>query len=149
MNLRPSEIFYTQDSISNYFGMSTTHSDMLIGETLDDLINGSATVSSIPTIGVFRLEGKWFTLDNRRLWVFRKAEKLGTIDSIPVYTTSISEMDPNKFTTCNEGLSVDVRGNAGGSVWRRRRTRRSRNQYQDHYSEASNRMDNFSETTIF
>lgn len=44
-----------------------------------------------------------------------------------------------------------VRGNAGGSAWRRRSTGRSRNQYQDHNSQSLNRtnLDNYPETTIY
>lgn len=145
MDLRPSEIFYTQNSISNTFGKSTSHRYMYIGDTLDELINGSATVTSIPKIGVFRQEGKWFTVDNRRLWVFREAEKLGILTFVPVYETSI--MDLNKFTTFNGGISVRVRGNVGGSAWRRRSTE-SRNPDQNNSSRALNQT-NFPETTRY
>ncbi|CAC5413378.1 unnamed protein product [Mytilus coruscus] len=150
MFLKPSDIFYTQDSISNYFGKSTSHSDTHIGDTLDELINGTADVTSIPRIRVFCLNGKWFTPDNRRLWVFRKAEKHGILHSIPVYEISICEVDPDKFTSCNEGSSVSVRGNAGGKAWRRISKKRSKNQYQTHYSESLNgtNSDNYPETTI-
>ena len=37
MELRPSQIFYSQDSILNKFGYKTLHAKMCIGETLDDL----------------------------------------------------------------------------------------------------------------
>lgn len=128
MYLRPSEIFYSQDSISNTFGLSTSHCYTYIGETLDDLINGSAKVTSIPRISVIWWKGKWFTQDNRRLWVFKKAEVLGIITSIPVYETF--GVNSIKFTTYNEGSCVRVRGNAGGIAWRRLSKERSNNQYQ-------------------
>lgn len=89
--------FYTQDSISNYFGRSTRHRDMCIGDTLDELINGLATVASIPIIGVCWWKGKWFTHDNRRLWVYRKEGELGIINLIPVYEPFA--VNPMKFTT--------------------------------------------------
>jgi len=35
--LRPSDIFYSQDSISNTFCKKTFHSNTFIGKTLDDI----------------------------------------------------------------------------------------------------------------
>jgi hypothetical protein len=54
-----------------------THENICIGETLDELLNGHCNVESIPKISVAQRNGKWFTSDNRRLWVFRKAEEIG------------------------------------------------------------------------
>jgi len=38
--LRPSEIFYSQDSINNTFDRKSQHSYKYIGETLDDICEG-------------------------------------------------------------------------------------------------------------
>jgi hypothetical protein len=84
MELKPSEIFYSQDSIMNKFGDYTAHGDTYIGETLDQLLNGNCNVQSIPEISVVQMHGKWFTSDNRRLWVFRKAEEIGFLKQIEV-----------------------------------------------------------------
>jgi hypothetical protein len=67
MELRPSEIFYSQDSIMNKFGDDTQHGNTYIGETLDQLLNGQCNVQSIPNISVEQRNGKWFTSDNRRV----------------------------------------------------------------------------------
>ena len=52
--------------------------------------------------------GKWFTADNRRLWVFRDLERLGKCTTIPVRI--IINIPVGKFTTKNGGTSVRVRG---------------------------------------
>lgn len=143
MYLKPSDIHFSQDSISNTFGKKTQHRNTYIGETLDELINGTATVFSIPTISVFTHKGKWFTSDNRRLWVFRKAEELGILRSIPVSENllSIIGIKTPKLTTKNGGLSVSVRGNdPGGHTWRQLNEERSRNQYHNN-THLSNRME--------
>lgn len=93
-----------------------------IENTLDELINGLATVASISIIGVCWWKGKCFTHDNRRLWIYRKAEELRIINLIPVYGTF-----PMKFTTYNEGQRVSVRGDAGGISWRRLTQERYKN----------------------
>ena len=69
--LAPSEIRYSQDSISNTF-----RSGQNIGETLDEIVSDPDTANRIPKISVFNKDDKWFTSDNRRLWVFKKAEEI-------------------------------------------------------------------------
>ena len=100
----------------NRFGDYTPHGNTYIGETLDQLLNGHCNVGSIPNISVVERNGKWFTSDNRRLWVFRKAEEIGFLKSIYVNETYYIRDD--KFTTENGGTSIRVRGSPGGSVWR-------------------------------
>ena len=114
MMLRPSDIYFSQDSINNVFNKRCPHSHKNIGGTLDDLCDGRISVTNIPIISVTYMAGKWFTGDNRRLWVFRHLERLGQCETIPVYVTSY--IPGNKFTTLNGGASVKVRRNPGG-VW--------------------------------
>jgi hypothetical protein len=112
MELKPSEIFYSQDSIMNKFGDYTPHGDTYIGETLDQLLNGHCNVLSIPNISVVQMNDKWFTSDNRRLWVFRKAEEIGFLKKIEV--EEIGYIRDNKLTTENGGTSIRVRGGGPG-----------------------------------
>ena len=123
MELRPSEIFYSQDSIGNKFGEYTPHRKTYIGETLDQLLNGHCNVESIPNISVVERNGKWFTSDNRRLWVFRRAEEIGFLKSIYVNETYYIKDD--KFTTKNGGTSIRIRGRGpGGSRWKTWKSKR-------------------------
>ncbi|XP_061188837.1 uncharacterized protein LOC133196979 [Saccostrea echinata] len=117
MELKPSEIRYSQDSIARYFGRSTSHPFQPIGQTLDSILSGQCNVNAIPKISVVSRHGRWYTTDNRRLWVFQKAEERGYCDKITVYNAYY--IDEEKFTTTNEGRSVTVRGDPGGYLWRR------------------------------
>ena len=117
MYLRPSEIRFSQDSIGSTFGRCTSHPYRPIGETLDDILNGHINVHSIPSISVVKQNGLWFTADNRRLWVFQEAEKRGKCDKI--YVRESGYINYNKMTTLNDGVSVYVRGNPGGYIWKR------------------------------
>ncbi|CAG2201989.1 unnamed protein product [Mytilus edulis] len=92
-------------------------------------INGTVNLNYIPLISVFIYNNNWYTTDNRRLWVFRKAEELGILSYIFVsqvqYTNSI------KLTTTNDGLTVRVRrNNPGGQTWRRLSDERYTNPHQ-------------------
>ena len=57
MELRPSQIFYSQDSILNRFGDYTRHANMNIVETLDDLLVGRCNVDDILTMNVMKMNG--------------------------------------------------------------------------------------------
>ncbi|XP_064604001.1 uncharacterized protein LOC135469310 [Liolophura sinensis] len=114
-HLRPSDIFFTQRCVSNHFKKGTAHSGYSIGLTLDDLCTGRCTVSDIPTINVMWEHGKWWTADNRRLWVFRQYERLGGCTTIPVIRTYW--IDPRKKSTMNGGESVEIRNNFPGGTW--------------------------------
>jgi hypothetical protein len=117
MELRPFQIFYSQDSISNKFGDYTRHAKMCIGETLDHLLVGRCNVEDILTMRVMETNGKWFTSDNRRLWVFRTAEEIGFLKTVKVKVISLKP--DKKFTTVNHGQSVRVRKDGpGGKIWR-------------------------------
>lgn len=117
MFLKPSEIRFSQDSIGNSFGGYTSHPFRRIGQTLDDILTGRCNADSIPRISVMNRNGLWFTADNRRLWVFQQAEKRGKIEEIYVSVTFYINF--NKFTTENNGMSVRVRGDPGGYLWRK------------------------------
>lgn len=117
MFLKPSEIRFSQDSVGNTFGGYTSHPFRCIGQTLDDILSGRCEVDSIPRISVMKRDGQWFTADNRRLWVFQQAEKRGKIEEIYVSVTFYISF--NKFTTENNGMSVRVRGDPGGNLWKR------------------------------
>lgn len=70
MELRPSEIFFSQATVKDHFrrGFRTIYA------TLEQCMNDPDVINDIPKITVCRKDGKWFTLDNRRLWVFRQLE---------------------------------------------------------------------------
>ncbi|XP_064596224.1 uncharacterized protein LOC135462865 [Liolophura sinensis] len=120
IELRPSNILYTQDSIKNTFTFQ--HEGTPIGETLDDLCNGVCDICDIPPIRVSFQDGRYWSGDNRRLWVFRQFERLGGCDKIRVKEVNWSAINPDKFTTENGGVEVRVRGYRGdpGGSWHRR-----------------------------
>ncbi|KAK3596680.1 hypothetical protein CHS0354_038913 [Potamilus streckersoni] len=103
MRLKTSEIYFSHDTINNRFKNHGT-----IGSVLDK-IYGVMSIEDIPKISVTKRNGKWFTTDNRRLWIFRQLENLGKCPEIDVLERS--DIPDRKFTTKNGGVSVTVRGN--------------------------------------
>ena len=102
--MKPSNIYYSQDSIKDKFDNGYT-----IYGTYNACVKHTFVIDKIPTIRVCQIGGKFYTLDNRRLWVFRKLEANGYITNIPVRTVSRSQLPDRKFTTTNGGTDVTVR----------------------------------------
>uniref|UniRef100_A0A0L8FR60 Uncharacterized protein n=1 Tax=Octopus bimaculoides TaxID=37653 RepID=A0A0L8FR60_OCTBM len=95
ITLSPKEIRYTQDSISSCFQNGNEIQDLI-----SEIIRGQTTTHEIRTIRVFDKDGKYYSLDNRRLYVFKEVQRL---------IKSAKFEDKDKFTTRNNGLSIQVR----------------------------------------
>lgn len=86
VTLQPYDIRFTQNSISNKirWKINGKLQNVLLGTILDDLIDGKLSISSMPKISVFQTgnydfynpnhEPKWFSWDNRRLWLFHRLQ---------------------------------------------------------------------------
>ena len=99
----PTEIRFTQDSISNKFKDGTS-----VKGLIDDLKAGNITSEDIPAIRVFEKDGKIYSLDNRRLKAFQDA-------GVPIRIQKATNKEvalelPDKFTTDTDGISIIVRG---------------------------------------
>lgn len=72
--LRPKDISFTKKLIPSVFD-----NGILVQETLQQLLNEEILLEDIPTIDVVwcREKWQWYTLNSRRLWVFRELEKKG------------------------------------------------------------------------
>ena len=88
IQLAPSDIYYSQRSISNCFTCNgTKHAGKTLAETVNDILLGRCRITEIPRISVVRKGDVWVTADNRRLWVFRILESLGQCDTVTVKVT--------------------------------------------------------------
>ncbi|RUS20773.1 hypothetical protein BC937DRAFT_94421 [Endogone sp. FLAS-F59071] len=66
--LDPSQVRYTQENIFDKFT-----NNIPIKDTLHDILHGFLDADDLPPIRVWLHEGEWYSLDNRRLWVLRRA----------------------------------------------------------------------------
>ncbi|MFF3755870.1 RHS repeat domain-containing protein [Streptomyces sp. NPDC002185] len=99
--ISPKAVRFTQDSISRNFSDGRS-----VREAIDDLREGRTNPNSFPPIRVFQQNGKTYTLDNRRLYVFQEA-------GIPVNFQRATAQEVSsqgwKMTTQNDGVSIRVR----------------------------------------
>ena len=103
--MRPKDIRYSQNSISSEFSGGRT-----LQHTLDKLKDGRLQVTDLPTITVCERNGKWYTADNRRLWLFKNLESLGKLYDVAVKVGSFDvKIGLSKFTTKNDGTSINIR----------------------------------------
>jgi hypothetical protein len=93
---------FSQDSIGAEFSDGRS-----VAEVIDDLKFGRTNADEIPPIRIFERDGKKYTLDNRRLYVFQQA---GVDIRFQRATAAEVENQSWKFTTQNDGTSIVVRG---------------------------------------
>jgi hypothetical protein len=100
--LNPQSIRFSQASIKATFQDGTSIYDLAA-----KLRSGRIRPHDVPAIRVFEHDGKFFTLDNRRLEAFRRAG----VD-VPVRMASPQKIadEASKFTTQNDGVSIRIRG---------------------------------------
>ena len=102
--MKPSDIFFTQDSIRQIF-----QDFKIISQTEDALYCRKLSSHRIPPIHVFGWDGggEWriHSEDNRRLYAYKEAG----LQSVPVKFTTRKDVNPTKFSTKNGGKQVRVR----------------------------------------
>mmetsp|Transcript_66334 Transcript_66334/g.154101 ORF Transcript_66334/g.154101 Transcript_66334/m.154101 type:complete len:211 (-) Transcript_66334:13-645(-) len=97
------EIYYTQDSIADHF-----QDGRMLRQTKHELQSGRTTVHDIPIITVVWYNSKWFTVDNRRVCVYKSVHPASF--KIPVRIGVVDERFYNKLKQPHGGTSVSVRG---------------------------------------
>jgi RHS repeat-associated protein len=98
----PATVRFSQDSISPNFKNGGS-----INSVIEELKAGKLKPSDFPPIRLVEKDGNLFTLDNRRLEVFRRAKininyRMATPEEVA--------KESFKFTTKNNGVSIQIRG---------------------------------------
>lgn len=98
----PATVRFSQSIISRNFSAGGSVDDLAAG-----LRSGTVKPADVPAIRLVERDGSLFTLDNRRLEAFRRAE-------VPIpyrmATPEEAAAEAWKFTTRNNGTSIRVRG---------------------------------------
>src|SRR6218665_2837461 len=104
LTLSPSDIRYSQDSISNKFSDGN-----LLTSTFAKLISGQLSVTSLPTLECVSKDGYWYAASgNRRLFLYKKLQEAGALSSITVLKKH--SFGRRNFTTKCSGVYVRCRG---------------------------------------
>lgn len=102
IELDPKEIRFTHSSIFHVF-----RDGRRLVDTIEDLTHRKIDLASIPLIRVVQHKGHYWTLDNRRLYVFREA-------NIPIINAIVVEEKGFKFhrklTNKEDGKEIIVLG---------------------------------------
>ena len=98
----PAQVRFSQNTIRFRFRDGTT-----IEEMAESLRSGELLPDEVTPLRLVERDGCYYTLDNRRLEAFRRAGV-----SIPWRMATLEEIENEcwKFTTTNDGTSVQVRG---------------------------------------
>jgi len=87
-NVNPSDILFTQDSISEEFGWDGGET---LEETFREILYGEVDVDDISPLTVVKISGEyWVKSGNRRLYVYQKLNQLGRLDTVAVNKTKVN-----------------------------------------------------------
>ena len=101
IELRPSKIRFMHYSINPRF-----RNGRGLEDTIRRIQQGLMSVYELPTIRVVRKDGFYYAFDNRRLYVYRVLEYRGRLNRIRVKLAPLSQFQPHRFSTLNNGESV-------------------------------------------
>jgi hypothetical protein len=107
LNLKPSDIMYSQNSIGNKF----KNGDQ-IGEVLDNIMEDKLSISKLPTIEVKCIDGRYVSSNSRRLWILEQLERLGSANQVSVKIAR--RMCRRKSARTS---NVRIRGMGPGGIW--------------------------------
>ena len=99
MNINPSIIYFTHSRIRNRF----TGCGKFLQDTLDEIKNDLSLLNKIPKIRVIYdpERNTYFSMNNRRLWVFKRLYDEGLLREVPVHFEKMkkdSKMKHNQYS---------------------------------------------------
>ncbi len=77
IEIDPQQIYFTHSRVRPFF----TGCNKRIEDTLQEIMTGITDVKDIPLITVIPNEGCYFSLNNRRLFLFKKLRELGLLEN--------------------------------------------------------------------
>ncbi|CAE7601375.1 unnamed protein product [Symbiodinium necroappetens] len=127
--LRPSEIRFTQQKCSPTFSDRHGHGDVSIGETAKRILSGEIHKKDTPMIRIVEDDsagGKVYSVDNRRLAVFRLLEMTGHAKVVKVQVLAMGDLHKGewkkKHSTKTDGWVITVSGPEGYAIGRDRQS---------------------------
>lgn len=75
ITINPDIVYFTHSRVRPQF----TGCNKVISDTIQEIVDGHTKISDIPLITVIENDGNYFSLNNRRLFMFKELSKLGLI----------------------------------------------------------------------
>jgi hypothetical protein len=113
------DVYFSQSTIKQTFKNGD-----LVQDLIDDLKSGEVKLSSLPPIRVTMVDGKWVSLDNRRLFAMKEAlkGKRASNRNIPVVKVDLNKVADElhrKLTTKHTGAYIHIKDGIPGWVPRK------------------------------
>ena len=80
IEIDPLTIYFTHSKIRKQF----SGNGKLLQETLHEILTGTTLAEDLPKIRVIFDGNRYYTMNNRRLWVYKELSKAGKLDKIKV-----------------------------------------------------------------
>jgi hypothetical protein len=106
IEIDPEEIYFTHSRVRPFF----TGCNKRIEDTLQEIIDGVTSVKDIPLITVIPNEDCFFSLNNRRLFLFKKLRTLGLLpeNKIVAYSKPPLEREKQRYLASRCSLTAKL-----------------------------------------
>ena len=111
VELDPEDVYFTHARVRPFFSSCGRRLD----ETLADIADGHTRIEDLPTITVLDAGDHYFSLNNRRLWVFKELRSRGIIEKVRVRVKEALPREKERYTTDRCVLNAKVMKEHGGT----------------------------------
>ncbi|XP_078492379.1 uncharacterized protein LOC144748209 [Ciona intestinalis] len=137
MSVRPRNVRFTRDTIKSHF---QNNHEASVNQTISKVVDGSILIEDFPIIEVIKIGNELYSLDNRRLYMYRVLEFKQFLEKMQIKIISKKKLRDWKFRTRNDGKSIEVKNGETLEhahappihVGKKKKRRRARNRARDY-----------------
>lgn len=106
--INPNIVYFTHSRVRPQF----TGCNKVIADTIQEIVEGRTRISDIPMITVIENDGHYFSLNNRRLFMFKELCKMGLIpaEGIQCFIKPALERERERYTPSRCSLRAKLMG---------------------------------------
>jgi hypothetical protein len=106
IEIDPQQIFFTHSRVRPFF----TGCNKKIEETLQEIVTGVTSIKDIPLITVIPNEDCYFSLNNRRLFLFKRLREMGLLqnNTITAYAKAPLEREKQRYLPSRCSLTAKL-----------------------------------------
>ena len=104
VEIDPNDVYFTHARIRPFF----TGCGRRVEDTLLDITEGRLTIMALPVITVIANGGAYFSLNNRRLYVFKKLREQGVLTAIKARLKGALDREKERYTPSRCSMTARI-----------------------------------------
>lgn len=108
ITIQPDIVYFTHSRVRPQF----TGCNKVIADTIAEIVSGQTKIEDIPMITVIENDGNYFSLNNRRLFMFKELSRLGLVppEGIQCFIKAALEREKQRYLPSRCSLRAKLMG---------------------------------------